>query len=492
MDETLNIVRGEWNCFLCTFATDTNLVLMEHIQLYHFRLNQLCEPEIEASRSNDNQETNRDDIGGAKVTDHNDVTDLDDVADYGDVADLEDVTYLDDVSDFKDDSGALDVTDHDGVTKGEDDKSRFGCSHCPRTYLLKASLMKHLRKVKDQEAKTLSHHKKRNSCSGKKKMADLKSNLARRKLGSILIKLVSPAKSRRTKTISSSKNAKGKAKRQSFDSEKPTRASKGSELRIGLKNSKITTSFKCEHCSKSFTKKCYLDRHRSNSHLRQNCFICPICDKGFPEQGILNRHQKISHKFGILNSPRSTKNSPGKRGCSMTNPDRKTREKSQDKTGNKATTEDILFDCDQCHKSFGKKINLHRHAKFHNRTRSSNDKQNVENPKIDEHEKFESMNQESNDQIQIGKERLTCRHCTKSFSTKFNLRRHVNRKHSLLSENKVTPDPKLVNNQMRVCLKNISPKGSARLSTFVVKHIAILKKNLSCYRTGKAINSTEP
>jgi len=98
----------------------------------------LCEPEIEASRSNDNQETNRDDIGGAKVTDHNDVTDLDDVADYSDVVDLEDVTYLD-VSDFKDDSGALDVTDHDGETKGEDDKSRFGCSHCPRTYLLKAS-----------------------------------------------------------------------------------------------------------------------------------------------------------------------------------------------------------------------------------------------------------------------------------------------------------------------------------------------------------------
>ena len=381
MDETLNIVSGEWNCFLCTFATDTNLVLMEHMQHNHFQLDS-SEPKV---RINDSKETDRVDIRGTNNFTSN-----------------------------EDDAGARDVTeDHDDVTGDRDDvtegevDSRFRCSHCPKTYSMKTSLLKHLRTVKVAiDAKLLSHHKRQNSCFSKKKKPDLKSILAKRKLDLSPEKSISSTNSKITKTRASSKNTK-------------------------------------------------------------------VTEEKF------HRHSKKSIK---------------------TTPDRKTGETGKHKTQNKASTEEVVFDCDLCHKSFGKKRNLLRHANSHKR--KSNDEQNVTRETIVDDKTFELTNEVSNDQIQSGKERFNCQDCTNSFSTKSNLRRHVVRKHAPHSSSSfvVLPDPKLVNDQLRVCLKKISPKGSAGSSTFVVKRIAILKKNIShsslketsVGSSGKAKHPVEP
>ena len=373
MDKTLNIVRGEWNCFLCTFATDTNLVLMEHMQQNHFRLT-TSEPEVQI---NDSKETDRVDIRGT-----NNVTSNED-----------DVRARDVTEDHDDVTG-----DHDDVTEGEVDSR-----HCQKTYSMKTSFLKHLRNAIDP--KLLSHLKRQSSCFRRK--PDLKSILAKRKLDLSPEKSISSTNSKITKTRASSKNTK-------------------------------------------------VTKEKFNRQLKKIIKTTP--------------DRKKTGKTGI------------------------------NKTQNKASTEEMVFDCDLCHKSFGKKGNLLRHAKLHKS--SSNDEQNVKRDNIVDDKTFELTNEVSNDQIQSGKERFNCQDCTKLFSTKSNLRRHVVRKHaSSSSVKKASPDPKLVNDQLRVCLKNISPKGSAAgSSTFVVKRIAILKKNISrsslketsVGRSGKAKHPVEP
>ena len=61
---------------------------------------------------------------------------------------------------------------------------------------------------------------------------------------------------------------------------------------------KVEKNFKCEICEKDFSRKGYLNKHKTRVHTEDKQFICNVCCSSFTLQHKLNSHISNYHQKG--------------------------------------------------------------------------------------------------------------------------------------------------------------------------------------------------
>lgn len=107
-------------------------------------------------------------------------------------------------------------------------------------------------------------------------------------------------------------------------------------------------SFKCQHCSKGFSRKCNLLRHE-RFHSEERPFPCKDCGKTFKLKHHLNEHQLIHDNGNRFECDI----------CSKTFP------QNYIQTHKRLHTDKRPYKCDLCEKSYKIKRDLTRHKKIH-------------------------------------------------------------------------------------------------------------------------------
>ena len=124
----------------------------------------------------------------------------------------------------------------------------------------------------------------------------------------------------------------------------------------------------CDLCDKKFTNK-FSFKHHMNDHFLDKIYECPTCQKHFKSSSYFEKHVKEAHKE---------------------------------------------YTCTICRKIFGLKQNLQRHEKT------------IHSVKVTAGKNFGSFDKNpSLKKDSLVTERSDCKHCQKTFSTKYRLKYHV-------------------------------------------------------------------
>ena len=167
-----------------------------------------------------------------------------------------------------------------------------------------------------------------------------------------------------------------------------------SDLSTHLKTHDGEKLYHCDQCSKSFTKTGFLDTHMERIHYKgryrvkkEGSYQCIRCNKAYVSEGFLVRHLQVCKE-----SPATLTNSDTHEIREVSNELRTATQ--SDITSNVESSEETLYQCDHCGKSFKKKGYLQKHIKLHDPTEQSDERS------------------------------YQCNHCDKVFQKKKNLNQH--------------------------------------------------------------------
>ena len=187
-----------------------------------------------------------------------------------------------------------------------------------------------------------------------------------------------------------------------------------SDLSTHLKIHDGERLFHCDQCNKSFAKTHLLDIHVKRSHNKdrpyrwdvpvtkahgkERPYQCTRCNKAYKSEGFLARHLAGCKEFPAMLTNSDT-HEIGKVSSEL-----RTATQS-DITSNIDSSEETLYQCDECYKSFKKKSSLLKHVNVH-----------------DKESRYTAItsNIDGNEVILY-----QCDQCEKTFKRKYSLRKHV-------------------------------------------------------------------
>ncbi|XP_072226727.1 uncharacterized protein [Leuresthes tenuis] len=189
-------------------------------------------------------------------------------------------------------------------------------------------------------------------------------------------------------------------------------------------------SFGCPDCSKTFSRKTYLQQHL-RCHAGDKCFICSVCNRGFPWRKQLQRHMRIHsreqrlrcsvcdkmfkwpyqlrvHQCVIEESPPpcDSQTQPPSNCCSFTPP--------VSNKGHQATKQ---FQCAQCGKVFSLKDTLLRHLRCHTAEKQYS-------CPVCKKQFSKRGNMEQHMVVHTGEKRFSCGVCDQRFGWRKQLKKH--------------------------------------------------------------------